>query len=80
MIDNYLSRTGGVAASGFQPTISLLHGDPKVVIPELVTKLDADVLAMGTVSRGGLGGLFIGNTAEEILNRVNCSVVTHRPS
>jgi len=80
LIDNYLSRTGGVAASGFEPTMSLLHGDPKVVIPELVTKLDADLLAMGTVSRGGIGGLFIGNTAEEILNRVNCSVVTRRPA
>lgn len=34
---------------------------------------------MGTVSRTDVGGLFIGNTAEMILGRLNCSVLAVKP-
>ena len=34
---------------------------------------------MGTVCRTGLAGFFIGNTAENVLNEVNCSVLTVKP-
>lgn len=66
-------------AASFHPQLSLLNGDPAEVIPQTVKELDADVLAMGTVARSGLGGMLIGNTAEAILNRVECSVVTLKP-
>jgi hypothetical protein len=32
-------------------------------------------MGIGTVSRTGIPGLFIGNTAEKILYRVDCSVL-----
>ena len=35
---------------------------------------------MGTVGRTGIRGLFIGNTAEAILNQVKCSVLAVKPS
>jgi len=33
-------------------------------------------LVMGTLARTGITGLFIGNTAETILNHITCSVLT----
>ena len=66
-------------AKRFNPKLELLHGDPTVVIPQRVKELDADLLSIGTVSRTGLSGWLIGNTAEAILNCIDCSVVTLKP-
>jgi nucleotide-binding universal stress UspA family protein len=38
-----------------------------------------DLIVMGTVARTGLGGLLIGNTAESVLQRVDCSVLAVKP-
>jgi len=48
-------------------------------IVETAEEIDADLLVMGTLCRIGLAGFFIGNTAEEVLSRVNCSVLTIKP-
>jgi universal stress protein E len=66
-------------AAKFNPTIELLEGKPETVIPQRVDELDADLLGIGTASRSGLKGLLIGNTAEEILHKINCSVVVIKP-
>jgi len=34
---------------------------------------------MGTVCRTGVAGFFIGNTAEDVLNQVESSVLTVKP-
>lgn len=57
----------------------LLKGDPGVVIPDVAAKEQIDLIVMGTVARVGLEGFFIGNTAETVLNRVTCSVLTIKP-
>ena len=57
----------------------LRHGDPQLVIPEFVVAAGIDVLVMGTVARGGLSGLLIGNTAERVLRKLPCSVLTVKP-
>ena len=59
--------------------MELLRGDPTVVIPQQVKELDADLLSIGTTSRTGVSGWLIGNTAEAILSRIECSVVTLKP-
>jgi nucleotide-binding universal stress UspA family protein len=38
-----------------------------------------DVLVMGTVARGGIPGMLIGNTAERVLRKLPCSVLTVKP-
>lgn len=38
-----------------------------------------DILVMGTIARTGIPGFMIGNTAEDILNSVDCSVLTVKP-
>lgn len=66
-------------AARFDPKLELVRGDARQVIPQRVKELDADLVGLGTASRAGVSGLLIGNTAEEILGRVDCSVVVHKP-
>lgn len=61
------------------PHMHLLEGDPGERIPELVVKQNIDLLVMGSVCRTGISGFLIGNTAEEVLNQVDCSVLTLKP-
>lgn len=56
-----------------------LKGDAGEVIPRFLQKKRIDLMVMGTVSRSGLKGFFIGNTAETILSQVSCSVLTLKP-
>ena len=57
----------------------ICEGDPKTEVPHVASELDVDVIVMGTVGRVGIPGFFIGNTAEEILKRVECSVLAVKP-
>jgi universal stress protein E len=74
--DNLLSRAG---VTDLKPHLHLVEGDPDVYIPELVSELGIDLLVMGSVCRTGIAGFLIGNTAEEVLNQVDCSVLTLKP-
>ena len=60
-------------------TVHLIKGQAEDVIPEFAEKLDVDLVVIGTVGRGGVPGLLIGNTAEGVLNEVDCSVLTLKP-
>jgi nucleotide-binding universal stress UspA family protein len=57
----------------------LIEGHAGEIIPALARIKHVDVIVMGTVCRTGIAGLFIGNTAEMVLRRVNCSVLTVKP-
>lgn len=57
----------------------LARGTPEQVIQEQNQKLATDAVVMGTVARIGLHGVFIGNTAENIINSLDCPVVAVKP-
>jgi universal stress protein E len=59
--------------------IHLRKGDPSELIPEVAKKEKIDLIVMGTVCRTGLPGFIIGNTAESILYKVDCSVLSIKP-
>ena len=59
--------------------IHLLHGKPDEQIPNSVDELEIDVLVMGTLARTGISGFVIGNTAENILQSISCSLVAMKP-
>jgi universal stress protein E len=61
------------------PEVFLCPGDAGNVIPELIETEGVDLIVMGTVARGGISGAIMGNTAELILNRVQCSVLAVKP-
>ncbi len=56
-----------------------LHGKPDEIIPDYVESIEVDVLVMGTLARTGISGYVIGNTAENILQSINCSLVALKP-
>ena len=74
--DTLLSR---VDVTDLKPHLHLIEGDPDECIPELVMEQGIDLLVMGTLCRTGIAGFLIGNTAEEVLNQVDCSVLTLKP-
>ena len=54
-------------------------GNPGREIIRFVRKNKVGVLVMGTVCRAGISGVLIGNTAEKILRKVNCSILAIKP-
>jgi len=62
------------------PQFHLLSGAPAEAIPAKAKDVDADLVVMGTVNRTGIAGLFIGNTAEAILEQLRCSVLAIKPA
>jgi nucleotide-binding universal stress UspA family protein len=57
----------------------LVRGAPETVVQEQSRMLAADVVVMGTVARTGLSGVFIGNTAENIINGLERPVLAVKP-
>ena len=58
----------------------MIKGEAATVIPRFVNNHGIDLMVMGTLARSGIAGLFIGNTAEKILNSVHCSVLALKPA
>ena len=64
---------------GLNYQVHFVKGEAGKVIPELAGKKAADLIVMGTLSRSGVAGFLIGNTAEKILHKVDCSVLAVKP-
>ena len=60
--------------------IHLPKGKAADAIPQLAEELAIDLVVMGTVARTGIPGLIIGNTAENMLGRLKCSVLAVKPA
>jgi universal stress protein E len=54
-------------------------GDPALVLPRVVRKHRASLVVMGAVSRSAVRRLFIGNTAERLVDRLDCDVLIVKP-
>ena len=70
---------GPYALANAPHAIHLRKGEAASVIPKVAQEQQVDLLVMGTVCRTGLAGFFMGNTAEKILQEVDCSVLTVKP-
>lgn len=58
----------------------VLEGMPEDVIPKLARKLDAEMVLIGTIGRTGLSAAIIGNTAEHVIDRLDCDVLALKPA
>jgi universal stress protein E len=72
--DRLLSRAG-VAPSRRH----LVSGSVPDALDEALAASRASILVMGAISRRGLKRLFIGNTAERVLDHVGCDVLVVKP-
>ena len=57
----------------------LRSGNASVEIPAVADEIGAGVVVMGAVSRSGLKRLFIGSTAERVIDRLACDVLVVKP-
>jgi universal stress protein E len=49
------------------------------VLPRVASELGADIMVMGAISRSGLKRVFIGSTAERVLEHLPCDVLVVKP-
>ena len=66
--------------SDIRHSVVVLKGEPGEMIVDYSDKNGIDLIVMGTIGRSGLSGLLMGSTAEKVIERVNCSVLTIKPS
>ncbi|GAB2895627.1 universal stress protein [Microbulbifer echini] len=71
-----------IRASGIGGDMQVHHviAHPDNFIPLLIDDEQLDLLVMGTVGRAGIPGFIMGNTAENILQKVSCSLLALKPS
>lgn len=79
LIAKYLAAQDPEMASYLKPKLHLGQGNASIVVPQLIKDLGAELVVMGTVGRTGIPGFIIGNTAETILNQIECSVLAVKP-
>lgn len=74
-----IERVGKNTSDYLLPEFHMRRGTAATVIPETARQLHVDLVVMGTVARTGIAGLLIGNTAEAILEQLQCSVLAIKP-
>jgi len=75
-LDTLVQEAGG---SG-DIAIAHLKGNAASLIPAQVAAQRVDILVMGTLARAGVAGYMIGNTAENVVQAVDCSLLTLKPA
>lgn len=76
LLDAFLQKHGtNVHANN----VHMVKGEAPEVISEFVRTQEVALIVMGTIARSGVAGAIIGNTAEQILNRIECSVLAVKP-
>lgn len=71
--------TAELASTGVPSAQHVLRGAPAQAIPAYAREAGLDLLVMGSVGRSGIAGLVIGNTAEEMLQHTDCSILALKP-
>ncbi|OAJ94928.1 universal stress protein [Vibrio bivalvicida] len=57
----------------------VLEGETREVFPKYVADYKMDLVILGSMSRSGISGFVLGNTAEAMINQLDCSVITLKP-
>ncbi|MET0066911.1 MAG: universal stress protein [Candidatus Thiodiazotropha sp.] len=69
----------GYGMTLYEEGIFLLKTEAASAIRETAEQFQADLIVMGTVGRSGIPGLFIGNTAESVLQTTRSSILAVKP-
>ncbi len=57
----------------------VIEGLPETVIEQVSQQLDAELVVLGTIGRTGISAALIGNTAEHVIDQLNCDVLALKP-
>jgi universal stress protein E len=57
----------------------LICGDPAIELPALARSMRAGLVVMGAISRSRLKRIFIGSTAEHVLDSLHCDLLVVKP-
>lgn len=55
------------------------EGLPEDVIPQIAKDIDAELVVIGCVGRTGISAALIGNTAEHVIDNLDCDVLAIKP-
>jgi len=55
------------------------EGLPEAVIEQAALKIDAELVILGTIGRTGISAALIGNTAEHVIDQLDCDVLALKP-
>lgn len=58
----------------------LVAGDPAAAIPSVARKTRSAIVVIGAVSRSALKRVFIGNTAERVMDELRCDLLVVKPA
>jgi universal stress protein E len=59
--------------------VSLVEGRPEQALPEYCRETGADLVVMGAIARNPFGRIFIGSTAERVLEQLPCDLLVVKP-
>ncbi|MFK5986019.1 MAG: universal stress protein [Pseudomonadota bacterium] len=79
LVADTLSKSNNTRLNKLKPKIHMVKGLAKNMLPKIATEQKIDIVLMGTVGRTGVPGFIMGNTAETVLNRIDCSVLAVKP-
>ena len=80
LLSTYGNKADKDMVDYLEPQLHVVEGHASQVVPTKARELDVDLIVMGTVARTGIAGFFMGNTAEAILNQIDCSVLALKPA
>ena len=60
--------------------VHMHQGAPRELLPAITIQQNTNILVMGAVSRRGVKSIFIGHTAEQVLDRLPCDLLIVKPT
>lgn len=73
------AKIGTQSYNYVSPRTHIVQGPPGRELPKIANDIHADLVIMGTVARTGIAGILIGNTAENVLPQLHCSILAIKP-
>lgn len=72
-------QTFALQHSVYEQNCHVVQGLPETAIPVTANQVDAELVVLGTIGRVGLSAAIIGNTAEQVIDALNCDVLAIKP-
>jgi nucleotide-binding universal stress UspA family protein len=74
-----VAASDGAEASSPRCYCYAYHGSPRTIVPSVIRRRRADLLALGSHARSGIARAFLGSVAGDLLRSVGCDVLVVPP-